>query len=257
MSKVGSLTAFAAEAAIWLAGAAIVAGAAGAHWDTPSVDLNALWPAASPSLVKNFTTTISADDFQASGSAIGTVSVTINGQKIDGTYSGTFKFKGNDSSSTMTMTMAGTKTTNDSVSVGDSDYSRTNGGAWTKTARSATNMSFRVLTAGGVTDKGVELHDGQKLHHLDLVKTPDPKSLFNDSDHGQRAVHRGHVGEGRRHTGRHDDRRNLLPGRERQSRSGHDLARLQLRVPLGRDHRGATHLGSCRGRGYGYNLTRR
>ena len=181
MSKVGSLTAFAAEAAIWLAGAAIVAGAAGAHWDTPSVDLNALWPAASPSLVKNFTTTISADDFQASGSVTGTVSVTIKGQKIDGTYSGTMKFKGNDSSSTLTMTMAGTKTTNDSISVGDSDYARTNNGAWTKTARSPTNMSFRVLTAGGLTDKGVELHNGQKLHHLDLVKTPDPKSLFNDS----------------------------------------------------------------------------
>ncbi|MGZ6267989.1 MAG: hypothetical protein ACXWNR_05445 [Candidatus Limnocylindrales bacterium] len=180
MSKVGSLTAFAAEASLWLAGAAIVAGAAGAHWDTPSVDLNALWPAASPSLVKDFTTTISADDFQASGSVIGTVSVTISGQKIDGTYSGTSKFKGNDSASTITMTMAGTKTTNDSVSVGDSDYSRTNDGAWTKTARSTTGTSFRVLTAEGVTDKGVELHDGQKLHHLDLVKTPDPKSLFKD-----------------------------------------------------------------------------
>jgi hypothetical protein len=180
LSKVGSLTAFAAEAAIWLAGAAIVAGAAGAHWDTPSVDLNKLWPGASPSLVKDFTTKISAGDFQASGSAAGTVFVTINGQKIAGTYSGAFKFKGNDSSSTMTMTMAGTKTTNDSVSVGDSDYSRTNDGVWTKTARSPTNLSFQILTAGGVTDKGVEFHNGQNLHHLDLVKAPDPKTLFND-----------------------------------------------------------------------------
>lgn len=44
MSKLGSATAFAAEAALWIAGAALVAGAAGAHWkvDVPNVDLSGL-----------------------------------------------------------------------------------------------------------------------------------------------------------------------------------------------------------------------
>ncbi len=180
MSKVGSLTAFAAEASLWLAGAAIVAGAAGAHWDTPSVDFEQLWPAASSSLVKDFTSNVSASDFQASGSIAGTVSVTASGATIDGTYTGTFKMKGKDGASTMALTVAGAKTTNDSVSVGDSDYSRTNDGAWTRTARSSTGLYLPSLTAGGLTDKGVEDHNGQKLHHLDLVKAPDPKTLFSN-----------------------------------------------------------------------------
>ena len=44
MSKLGSATTFAAEAALWIAGAALVAGAAGMHWtvDVPNVDLGGL-----------------------------------------------------------------------------------------------------------------------------------------------------------------------------------------------------------------------
>jgi hypothetical protein len=186
LSKVGGITALAAEASLWLAGAAIIAGAAGAHWDTPSVDVNSLiaqaWPGASPSLVSSYTSKVTASDFQASGSIAGTVSVTISGQKTDGTYSGAFKIKGNDSSSTATMTLGGSKTTGDQVSVGGSDYSRTNNGKWTKTASSSTGLSFTRLTAGGVTDKGVETHNGQRLHHLDLVKQPTAKSLFSDAN---------------------------------------------------------------------------
>jgi len=184
LSRVGSITAFAAEASLWIAGAAIIAGAAGAHWATPSVDVDSLvaqvWPGASPSLVASYTSKVTASDFQASGSIAGTVSVTSGGQKTDGTYSGTFKIKGNDSSSTMTMTVGGSKSTGDQVSVGGSDYSRTNNGAWTKSASSSTGFSFSLLTAGGVTDKGVETHTGQRLHHLDLVKPPNAKSLFSD-----------------------------------------------------------------------------
>ena len=184
MSRLGSITAFAAEASLWLAGAAIVAGAAGAHWDTPSVDLDSLaaqvWPGASPSLVSSYTSRVKASDFQASGSITGIVSVTVGEQKTDGTYSGAFKIKGNDSSSTMTMTLGGSKSTGDQVSVGASDYSRTNNGKWTTAARASTGLSFSRLTAGGITDKGVETHNGQRLHRLNLVKPPDAKSLFSD-----------------------------------------------------------------------------
>jgi hypothetical protein len=184
LSKVGSITAFAAEASLWLAGAAIVAGAAGAHWDMPSVDAGSLidkvWPAASPSLVESYTSRVSASDFQASGSIAGTVSVTISGKKVDGTYSGVFKSNGNDSSSTTTLTFPGSTTTSDEVSVGDSTYSRTDGGAWTKKARSSTGLYLAAIATGGVTDKGIETHNGQRLHHLDPVNPPDAKSLLNN-----------------------------------------------------------------------------
>jgi hypothetical protein len=182
LSKVGSITAFAAEASLWLAGAAIVAGAAGAHWDTPSVDAGSLiaqvWPGASPSLVSSYASKVSAD-FQASGSIAGTVSVTISGKTIDGTYSGVFKMDGDDNSATMTLTLPGSTTTDDEVSVGDSDYARTDGGKWAKKARSSTGLSLADFAAGGVTDKGVETHNGQRLHHLDPVKPPDPKLVFS------------------------------------------------------------------------------
>jgi hypothetical protein len=182
LSRLGSITAFAAEASLWLAGAALVAGAAGAHWDMPSVDLDSLaaqvWPGASPSLVFSYTSKISAD-FQASGSIAGTVTVTISGKKVDGTYSGVFKQRGNDGSSTMTMTFPGSTTTGDEVSVGDSVYTRTDGGKWTKQPRSSAGLSFANLVAGGLTDKGVETHNGLRLHHLDPVKPPDTKSLFS------------------------------------------------------------------------------
>ena len=44
MSKLGGVIAFSAEAGIWIAGAALIASAAGMHWrvDLPSVDLDAL-----------------------------------------------------------------------------------------------------------------------------------------------------------------------------------------------------------------------
>ena len=44
MSKLGGFTAFAAEAALWVSGAALIASAAGAHWsfDPSTVDLGKL-----------------------------------------------------------------------------------------------------------------------------------------------------------------------------------------------------------------------
>lgn len=44
VSRLGSAIAFGAEAGIWIAGAALIASAAGMHWsvDLPTVDLDAL-----------------------------------------------------------------------------------------------------------------------------------------------------------------------------------------------------------------------
>lgn len=187
MGKLGSFTTFAAEASLWIAGAAIVAGAAGAHWNMPSVDVGALiaqsWPGASPSLVQSFTSRVTASDFQASGSVAGTTTVSVGDKKYDGTLSGTIKLKGRDSALTITTSIAGSKTTDESVSVGDSDYERSNGGAWTKSARSSSGVDISVLpSAGGLTDKGVQSHNGQQLHRLETTKPVDPKTVgFGDS----------------------------------------------------------------------------
>ena len=190
MSKVGGITAFAAEASLWLAGAAIIAGAAGAHWDTPSVDVNSLiaqaWPGASPSLVPSYTSKVTASDFQASGSIAGTVSVTISGQKTDGTYSGAFKIKGNDSAQSMTLDMAATSATPASSSVSDSvdsggfTYSRTDGGAWTKAAKTSDTSIQSIIAQVGLADQGVESHFNQQLHRLESTKTVPPSVMFSD-----------------------------------------------------------------------------
>lgn len=187
MGKLGGVTAFAAEASLWIAGAAVVAGAAGAHWSMPSVDVGALiaqsWPGASSTVVKNFTSRITATDFQASGSVAGTMTVTAGSKKFDGTVSGAIKLNGKDSSLTVTTSMAGSKTTNETVSVADSDYERTNGGKWTKSARSSTGLDISsLLSAGGLTDKGVQSHDGRQLHRLETGKPLDPKTVgFGDT----------------------------------------------------------------------------
>jgi hypothetical protein len=187
VGKLGGVTAFAAEASLWIAGAAMVAGAAGAHWNMPSVDVGALiaqsWPGASSSLVKNFTSRITASDFQASGPVAGTMTVTAASQKLDGTFAGAIKLSGKDSSLTLTTSMTGSKTTTETVSVGDSDYERTNGGKWTRSARSSTGLDISsFLSAGSLTDKGVQSHGGRQLHRLETGKPLDPKTVgFGDS----------------------------------------------------------------------------
>jgi hypothetical protein len=132
------------------------------------------------SLTDTFIAAATASDFQAAGSMSGTVSMSMGGQSFDGTYTGSFKIKGNDSSTSMTMTIAGGTSTSDQVSVGDSDYSRSDGGQWTKNPRSEGGMSVPAMLAGGVTDKGVEAHNGQQLHRLELNKAPSAKDVFSD-----------------------------------------------------------------------------
>jgi hypothetical protein len=136
--------------------------------------------AATPSLVDTYTSKVTTSDFQASGAVAGTISFTLSGQKYDGTYSGSFKMKGKDSSSTMTVAIAGTSSTTDQVSTGDSDYTRVGSGSWTKAPRSPSGMSIPDMVAGGLTDKGVETHNGQQLHRLDPVKAIEGKALFSD-----------------------------------------------------------------------------
>ena len=133
----------------------------------------------SKSLVENFTSKITAADFQASGPVSGTLNVTVSGQKVDATFGGTLKVKGKDSSMTMSTTMAGTTSTSDAITIGDTKYDRSNGGDWKKTTKAASDSNITSLLASGVTDKGVETHHGQQLHKLDATKAVDPKTFFD------------------------------------------------------------------------------
>jgi hypothetical protein len=132
------------------------------------------------SLTDTFMSKAAAADFQAAGSIAGTISMSMGGQSFDGTYTGTFSVKGKDSSTSMTTTIAGGTSVSDQVSVGDSDYSRSDDGQWTKTPRSDQGLSVPAMLAGGVTDKGAETHNGQQLHRLELNKTPAARDVFSD-----------------------------------------------------------------------------
>jgi hypothetical protein len=140
----------------------------------------------SKSLVENFTSKIQADDFQASGPITGSFKMAAEGMVFDITLSGTMKIKGKDNAQTMKMDMAATdvtpasSTTNESITVGDWSYSRSNGGDWTKEARSTTDDVASVIKTIVVTDKGVESHYGQQLHRLESSKPLDPKAFFSD-----------------------------------------------------------------------------
>jgi hypothetical protein len=140
----------------------------------------------SKSLVDNFTSKITASDFQASGPISGTLSMTLGDGTYDGTISGTEKLKGKDSDQSMTTSLAATGTTpasastTDIITVGDSTYTRSDNGAWTKAARSDSDITT-ILSAVAIADKGVETHNGQQLHRLDSTKAFDPKLIFSSS----------------------------------------------------------------------------
>lgn len=140
----------------------------------------------SKSLVDNFTSKITASDFQASGPISGTLSMTLGGGTYDATISGTEKLKGKDSDQSMTTSLAATGTTpasastTDIITVGDSTYTRSDNGAWTKAARSDSDITT-ILGAVAIADKGVETHNGQQLHRLDSTKAFDPKLIFSSS----------------------------------------------------------------------------
>jgi hypothetical protein len=135
----------------------------------------------SKSVVENFTAKVSASDFQASGAATGTLSVSVSGQKFNGTAKGSFKVKGKDSSTSLSLTIAGSARTMDAIDVAGYAYSSSNGTDWTKVPQTASRFNLQDMTSGGVTYKGVESHGGKQLHHLTLNDAPDATAIFGDA----------------------------------------------------------------------------
>jgi hypothetical protein len=171
----GSLAACGGSSATPVATAAPTAAATPTPTPTPAPT-----PTPTPALVDVVKATLTSTTFQASGTSSGSFGFTVGTTKYDGTWTGTFKIKGKDSASITAINITNVTTTNEQVTVGDYDYSRINGGAWTKKARSA-GMDTADMVAGGMADKGVETHNGQQLHRLEPTVAPSAKTLFADA----------------------------------------------------------------------------
>jgi len=190
MGKLGSMTAFTAEAALWVTGAALIASAAGAHWDfDPSGQISriiagptaspgqssgpTLAPGASPTIaptVQKFMAFMSNSKVQYKVKLSITANATVAGKALSLSESGTdlHDAAGNESES-LRMTANGEVTTTDSVNIGGTKYLSENGGPWTKSPRGKSDN----LLDGSITfvEAGTETKNGEQLHRLDLADT--------------------------------------------------------------------------------------
>jgi hypothetical protein len=139
------------------------------------------------SLIDSFTSRITAADFQASGALNGTYAITVSGTTLKATISGTDMIHGKDSAMTMKVDMAATSATpasstvNDSVDVGGFTYTRTDGGAWSKAAKTSDTTITSVISQVGLADKGVESRFNQQLHRLESTKLVPISLMFTDT----------------------------------------------------------------------------
>jgi|ERR1035437_636241 hypothetical protein len=197
MSAVGRATIFAAEAALWIAGAAIVAGVAGGHWNidvpidmssltgdapaptaspsasaTPTLVIQTLAPGASPTvspLVAKYQAYAARTDTQLTGKFVETASFTLSGNPHEMTISGTIRSKGGAQTTNQRETVDGAVHTRDMVSIGGTDYESVDGNAWTKTATPSTSGSMANPPATLLLEHGVETKNGLQLHRLDAA----------------------------------------------------------------------------------------
>jgi hypothetical protein len=118
------------------------------------------------SALDSFRAKVASSDFQAQGPVVGAIAVTTVLGSTSGTVTGTFKVKGADSAFSITSKVLGVTTTNDNIVVGDSSYSRTNGGAWTKGQASGKTLQGFVSSGVALFDAGVGTKFGKHLHQL-------------------------------------------------------------------------------------------
>jgi hypothetical protein len=192
MSKLGRVTAFTAEAALWITGAALIAGAAGMHWniDVSGANLGGLVgarpsPAASASAsaaVPGASPTVSpisaklmaflATDSQVRAKVRMSIIGTAGTLAVKVTMSGSMSSDGTSDSVSYRTTAQGIVITTDTIDIGKTSYVSVNGAPWTKSARSSSSESPFSPTMKFV-DKGVESKYGVDLHRLELIDTSD------------------------------------------------------------------------------------
>jgi len=200
LSKIGSVTAFTAEAALWLAGAALVAGAAGAHWDMPFADLNAVVAESSPgasaspgaSTSPGASSGLAGESPSASASSAASpivqrlkaylagpavqfeASFTVKSSTESGsiimTQTGTLRYAAGDEADTVTTTTnTGINKTSEHVYLGSSTFTREGSGGWTRTARKATDTGqflSMLSPKNSYADMGVDSRYGVRAHVL-------------------------------------------------------------------------------------------
>ncbi|HEX7491607.1 MAG TPA: hypothetical protein VF337_07865 [Candidatus Limnocylindrales bacterium] len=202
MSMLGKPVSFAAEASLWIAGAAIVAGMAGAQWtldvpidissltgptptssananpsptEAPTLSLQTLAPGESPTaspLVAKYQAYVAKANYQFVAKYTTVQTSIVGGKPTEVDESGTMSYKNGNHSDFSRVTTDGTVKTDDTISIGSSKWERTNGGAWAKSARPATDSaSDRLIFAPAALflDDGVETKNGLQLHRLDIA----------------------------------------------------------------------------------------
>ncbi len=142
------------------------------------------------SALDSFKARIASSDFQAQGPVVGSVTVTTIFGPSSGSVTGTFKVEGGDSAFSITSKILGITQTIDSVVVGDSSYTRTNGGQWAKAPASGMTLQGFVGSGIELTDLGVEARFGQRLHNLSVanVEGVDPSAFGMTAGPGQVTV---------------------------------------------------------------------
>ena len=121
------------------------------------------------STLDSFKAMIASGDFQAQGTATGSITVkTIFGPST-GPVTGTFRVKGGDSDASISSVILGSTITYDSIVVGGTAYSRTNGGGWGQSQASGKTLQGFVGSGILLVDVGVEAKFGGQFHHITVA----------------------------------------------------------------------------------------
>ena len=121
------------------------------------------------STMDSFKAKVASSDFQAQGPVTGTVTVKAFLGTSSGPASGTFKVKGAESAVSITFQVAGITNSIDNIVVGDTAYSRSNGGPWTKGPASGKSLQGFVGSGIVLNDDGVKAKFGKQLHQLSVA----------------------------------------------------------------------------------------
>jgi hypothetical protein len=206
VSKLGSVIGFSAEAGIWIAGAALIAGAAGMHWsvDLPKVDLAGLIPvksasvasgspgtaaitspsvsaaaskspspsrAAATSPVEGLKAFFAADDLEFEAKAALKLTGMAAGTILYGTQTVTMDYKAGDGALSVRAEFGSHSQSADGVVLGDAAYTRENLGDWVKSGRNQNDIKTITMYFAGrtFTDKGVETKNKKPLHRIEVT----------------------------------------------------------------------------------------
>jgi hypothetical protein len=199
MSKLGGATTFAAEASLWIAGAAIIAGAAGAHWNvkvpdvaslmgatpspsvaasaspSPTAAIRTLAPGASPTmspLAAKYQTYVARADYQFKAKYTSSQTLTVAGKPMEIDISGTMGYLNGNHFDHSRVTSDGAVETDDTIALDGFSYESIDSQPWTKTDRPAADLANDRLLFAPVAifiDGGVETKNGLRLHRLDIA----------------------------------------------------------------------------------------